>query len=332
MTSCRFNLGMAVAATLLLAPLLSAQTSENKNGSRHVFILHDGFHTALSYPRPNWAVEDMKRFLLHRGVAENDIISMACPFPRATLQDLFPRAGFEYYLNCFNPASRAAHQSYIHLDTALRRHGVRAADKLIWIGHSAGGQIGMTLAHLGGCLAKYPELANTRGIQAHPFDMVVTLGSPLGLHCDRVPAGVKQRLYYSPTDRVVHLAWVYGNLALPLLGYRMHQIELVPVPAPVRADTIVRIFHGVEHPAWPKEEHVLSRILHEYGKDGPEKDPRPEAQAKDRKPEAQAKGPYQPAWRAGTVAPSVGPGLAGLMCRALEEDARFSLEDPFENH
>jgi hypothetical protein len=290
---------------LLFAPTLAAQPPQVKPTVRHVFVLHDGFHTILSYPRPDWAAQDMKQFLIHHGVNEADIILMPCPFQPASFQDMFPKAGFEYFLNCFNPASKSAQKSYVQLDSALKDRGVRPTDKLIWIGHSAGGQIGMTMAHLGGNLKKYPELARVAG--PHPFDMVVTLGSPLGLRNDLVPAGVKRRHYYSPADRVVHLAWVAGNLALPLLGYKDYKIELVPVPSRLSPDTVVRIFHGIEHPSFPKDEHVMMRILNEYRDD------------------------YQPAWRGAAISPTFGPGLAGLMCRALEADCRYSIEDPLAN-
>ena len=296
---------VAVGQTKLPSLPQQLVDTNRKTASRHVFVLHDGYHTVLSYPHPGWAVQDMKCFLRHHGVDEADIITMECPFPKASLHDMFPRAGFEYFLDCFNPASQAAQQSYVKLHRSLCEHGVRMTDKLIWIGHSAGGQVGLTMAHLGGYLERYPSLA--RITTPHPFDMVVTLGSPLGLRSDLVPPGVKQRLYYSPADLVVHLAWIYGNLALPLLGYADRHIEFVPVPAPLGPNAVVRIFHGVEHPSWPKDEHVLTRILNEYRDN------------------------YQPPWRSAAISPSFGPGLSGLICRALEKDAAYSIEDPFED-
>ena len=295
-------IGLLLAIALPSAPVHAAQQPDK--APRRVYVLHDGFHTILSYPQPNWATTDMKRFLLRHGIDEADIVQLPCPFPKASLADMFPKAGFEFFLDCFNPASKASQQSYLSLHQALSDHGVRVTDKLVWVGHSAGGQIGMTMAHLGGCLAKYPDLAKQAG--PHPFDMVVTLGSPLGLHNDQVPAGVKRRHYYSPADRVVHLAWVAGNLALPLLGYQNYRIELVPVPAPFSADTVVRVFRGIEHPLWTKDEHVLMRILNEHRRD------------------------YQPAWRSGGISPTLGPSLAGFMCRALEEQGRYSFEDAFD--
>ena len=175
---------------------------------------------------------------------------------------------------------------------------MRSEDKLIWIGHSAGGQIGMTMAHLGSSLSKYPDLAQQAA--PHPFDMVVTLGAPLGV--DLVPASVKQRHYYSPKDIVVRLTCDYGNFFLRCLGSDAH---ILRTPPRLGGNSTVRIFNGYGHPDWPNG-RIIARILAEY------------------------RGDLRPAWRSVTLSPGTGSSLANLLYEALEEQCRLSIEDPFD--
>ncbi len=293
---------VSLIAVLAMSFAAWAQTESAKIGlrpCRHVFILHDGVHTILSETDPAWATKYLRYFLRKQGVPDNDIIVMDFPFPVASWDDMFPADAVTDYLDSMKPDSQISRQTYLRLDRALAEHGVLPEDKLIWIGHSAGGQVGMTMAHLGSCLSKYPDLA--RQAAPHPFDMVVTLGAPLG--ADLVPASVKQRHYYSPKDIVVRLSCDYGHMFLKLLG---HNALILPTPPRLHDNIVVRIFDGCDHGGWP-DGWIVARILAECRGD-------------DQRPE----------WRRFALAPAAGPGLASLLSEALEEQCRLSIEDPFD--
>src|SRR2546426_11272638 len=91
------------------------------------------------------------------------------------------------------PTSRPCTETYLHMHYALQAHGVKPSDDLIWVGHSAGGQIGLTMAHLAKNHDKFPELAKKKA-PAYHFDMVITLGAPIGAYV--LPEDVKLRHYF----------------------------------------------------------------------------------------------------------------------------------------
>jgi hypothetical protein len=274
----------------------AAEGEKAQEKPRQVFVLHSGLHTIFSDRDPNRVSESIHGYLRKQGVAEQDIVVLDNPFPVANWKQMFPKETVP--LDFMLPSSQVSQQAYLRLHQALVEKKVKPNDNLIWIGHSAGGQIGLTMAHLGSHLAGYPDLA--RAASAYRFDMVVTLGAPLATNL--LPKDVKLRHYFSPQDRVVHWACLYGTFALNCLG---HSVQLSEVPPLFPANAIIRIFRGVEHPCWD-DERVVHRILAELRQD------------------------YLPLWQTSALSPAMGPALSQVLCQAMENQCFLSVEDPLE--
>jgi pimeloyl-ACP methyl ester carboxylesterase len=255
---------------------------------RRVYVLHSGVHVILSKAGKNGAAERLRQQLLRRGIAERDVIVLENPFPAASWSDVLPRESILMFLESANPASAMAHAAYVRLDRALREKGVSERDELIWVGHSAGGQIGMTLAHLAHRLPRYPELA--RQARRYRFGMVVTLGTPVAVN--RVPPEVALRHYYSAADTVVGLLSRHGALLTAPLGTGVQFGPCREAGANVR----VRIFQGIRHHSWCSTAAVIDCLL---------------AEPRDRN---------RAAW-------AFGPALGALLTHALEQESQISFED-----
>src|SRR5207248_3403665 len=130
------------------------------------------------------------------------------PFPTASWKEMVPKDGLLIYLESTDPKSRSSQEAYVRLDKALKAAGVTRNDDLVWIGHSAGGQIGMTMARIAHNLDKFPDLA--KKTQSYHFDTIITLGSAVG--SNPTPADVKLRHYCSPGDTMVFFLSQHGNL------------------------------------------------------------------------------------------------------------------------
>lgn len=291
---------IAIALLLISANVACADPpAANANApiaKRRVFVLHSGLHTVLSDPHPNFATENIRDVLIEDGIKARDIVLIRNPFPLATLKNLFPRDSLTMFLESTLPNTRTSHDAYVRLHRALVQQEVSLRDELVWIGHSAGGQMGMTMAHLADAIAKYPQLA--KEAKSYRFDMVVTLGTPVGSNL--VPPDVKLRHYFSPEDRVVRLASIYGTFALRALGQK---IRLLEFPPDLRGDSVVRIFQEVEHPYWD-EARIVRRVLREF------------------------QPPTRPLWQSPALVTSFGQGLSCLLTRVMEEEYRVALEDP----
>lgn len=287
-------------AILFLAVVRPGYCDSPERGPRRVFVLHSGLHTIFSDPEPNLVSLAIQKLLEKHGVAERDIIVLGNPYPVASWKNMFPRESMGIFLNSMLPGSKVSQEAYLRLHRALTEAKVRADDRLVWIGHSAGGQMGLTMAHLSHWLTRYPELA--RAASSYRFEMVVTLGAPLG--SNPLPDDVKLRHYFSPQDRVVRWACLYGTFALGCLGHSVQLSEVPPHAVPDKSGgdhCIIRLFQGVEHPCWD-EERVVSRILDEFS----DKD--------------------KPCSRLQSLSIGMGPSLSRLLCRALEDECQISLE------
>lgn len=262
---------------------------------RRVYVLHSGLHTILSDAWKNLAAEKLQDGLYQRGVAKNDLIVLENPFPTATWKNMFPVEGLSNFLSALEPGTRFSHDSYRRLHKALKAQGVGSKDEVIWIGHSAGGQIGLTMAHLGRNLWRFPDLMKETG--PYHFEMVITLGTPVGSNL--LPPEVKLRHYYSPQDRVVRWVSKLSPVVLLPLGQRFSK-----VPVDLRGDSIIRCFGAVEHPHWDIESRVLDRIVAETSRD------------------------YRPLWHSPLATPQIGLSLSQVLCQALEDQCRIALEDP----
>src|SRR5439155_2444685 len=107
-------------------------------------------------------------------VSARDVVWLENPFPHAEKWNPFPPKCAMLFGDYCKPTSRPCTETYLHMHYALQAHGVKPSDDLIWVGHSAGGQIGLTMAHLAKNHDKFPELAKKKA-PAYHFDMVITL-------------------------------------------------------------------------------------------------------------------------------------------------------------
>jgi hypothetical protein len=288
---------LLLVVMLLACSWQSAQAQmEVAREKRRVYVLHSGMHIVLAPRDKDFAARTMKQLLQERGIPKRDIVALDSPFPTASWSDPVPRDGLLIYLGSADPSSRASADAYVRLHKALQAQEVNPTDEIVWIGHSAGGQMGMTMANLAHNLHKYPELA--KKTQPYSFQMVITLGSPVGKNL--VPDGVKLRHYHSDGDTMVYFLAKHGDILPEAIDSK---IRLRPCHE-LRANALMRVYPGVEHGEWFMKDAVLSRILCEF-------DPQ-----------------YCPAWRRTQADTSRAMGLAQLLAKALEAECRISLEEP----
>jgi pimeloyl-ACP methyl ester carboxylesterase len=280
---------MAMVLVLTVAPVAEAQTK------RRVFVLHSGMHIILAHPDPNSAGLSLKKQLVGRGINNRDIILLDSPFPRASFKEMVPRAGLILYLESADPASGFAQDAYVRLDKTLKARGITANDDIVWIGHSAGGQIGMTMAHLAHHRKKFPALA--KKTVGYRFDTVITLGTAYG--ANTTPADVKLRFYYSAGDTMIYFLSKHGDVVADSVKSKV-RFRTLCKPAP---NVLTRVFFDVEHPSWCHENRVIDCILNEFDK------------------------PRNAPWRRTHVEASCSMALGQLISRALEAELRISLED-----
>ncbi len=268
----------------------------NKAG-RRVYVLHSGLHTVLSDPVKNLAAESLKEGLCKRGVCENDLVVLENPFPNASWKSALPFDSLSMFFDAIDPASKMSQDAYLRMHKALKAQGVSPKDTLIWVGHSAGGQIGLSMANLAYNLGKYPELA--KEASPYQFEMVITLGAPVG--STYLPPDVKLRHYYSPEDKVMRWASKVGPWIAYPFGFHT---RISKIPAVIGENCLIRCFREIEHPNWDAEARVLDRILGERLPD------------------------FRSPWHAQLGAARWGLSLSDLMSQALEAEFHISLEDP----
>jgi hypothetical protein len=298
--------GTVVLTALLLASGQNARADESEGTAkpepmdkqrRRVYVLHSGLHTLLSDPAKNIAAQTLKEGLRKRGVPERDLVVLDNPYPNASWMNFVPLESIAMFFDSIEPSSKMSHESYLRMHKALEARGVSATDDVVWIGHSAGGQIGLTMANLAGNLSLYPDLE--KKARPYHFDMVITLGAPVG--STLLPPGVKLRCYYSADDKVIRWASRIGSWMAWPLGYRARVDKL---PSPISANCLIRCFGNIEHPYWDVDERVLDRILGETTSD------------------------FRPFWRSQVGVARWGVSLSELLSRALESECHISIEDP----
>jgi pimeloyl-ACP methyl ester carboxylesterase len=277
-------------------PVNGTEPGTAKPAKRRIYVLHSGLHTLFANPNKNIAAEMLREGLLERGIDDRDIVVMDNPFPTASPRDVLPKKCLIMFAESSDPASAVAQAAYLRLHKALEAKGVKAGDNVIWVGHSAGGQMGMTMAYLARNLDKFPKLA--KSTRPYNIGMVITLGSPV---CSNLlPKEVKLRHYYSPDDDVVSLAANIGRLSLGFLGYprRVHTF-----PPNLNGNAKIRVFFGIEHPYWDVDPRVLDCIVSEC---------RPQ---------------YQPGWFTRFFNP--GPGRMALesVVRFIDQRYNVTVED-----
>lgn len=281
---------LRIAIGLLMACATIADAQEK----RRVFVLHSGMHMILAPKDKDHAARTMHDILRKRGIPERDLIALPSPFPTATAKEMLPKEGLDIYLKSTDPKSQVSHDAYVRLHKALQSHGVSAKDDIVWIGHSAGGQMGMTMAHLAHNLDKFPELA--KKTQPFHFDAVITLGTPVG--SNPTPPNVKLRHYCSPGDTMVYFLANHSEL-VPDAKKAKIRFRLCCDLGP---NALLRVFPNIEHPNW-YDVPILERILNEF-------DPR-----------------YCPAWRRTQADVGRGVGLSQLLATSIEAGLQISIEE-----
>ena len=281
---------------LILGGMLSPVRADDPPAAkRRVYVLHSGIHTILANPEKNIAALSLREGLLERGISEKNIVVLENPFPTATWKSMFPVDCFKMFAECAFPESKVSQEAYLRMHKALDAKGVTEKDDIVWIGHSAGGQMGLTMCYLARNLSKFPSLQTSR---AYRFDMVICLGAPLTLK--QLPGDVKVRHYYSPEDRVLQFVVKHGPNLYRVIGRR---VIIAAVPKSLPDDGKIRIFRDVDHPYWDVDRRVLDRIIGET-------DPA-----------------YQPLWCRQCAVPSPGASLVHLINQALDQHYNITLED-----
>jgi hypothetical protein len=293
---------LALLTRLLLAALCvgvfvaPANAGETKRAKRRVFVLHSGIHTIIANPAVNISAERLNEGLQKRGIDARDIVVLSNPFPKATWSNMFPREAVEMYLESLAPGSKVSQEAYLRMDRALKEKKIGPDDEVIWIGHSAGGQLGMTVAHLATKLDKYPDLAKVAG--PYRITMVVTLGTPVGANL--LPPEVRLRNYFSSDDSVVRLATHSTWVTATAFGFKGRICSCSDVLCKTWE---ARVFHDIQHHEWTKEERVIDRIMAELAPD------------------------HCPCWHS-SLCQRPGLCLAQMLSHALSEECHISLEDP----
>ena len=280
---------LTIAILFAVCPYVEAQTK------RRVYVLHSGMHIILAPKDKNHAARTLKEMLSKRGISARDLVALESPFPTATWSEMIPKDGLVLYLESADPRSRPSQDAYVRLHKALQAQGVTQGDDIVWIGHSAGGQIGMTMAHLAHNLDKFPDLAKIT--KSYHFDTVITLGSAVG--SNPTPRDVKLRHYCSDDDTMITFLSEHGKLVADTIKSKV-QFRICYDLGP---NAKLRAFPGIEHVEWYTNNRVLDCILRE----------------------ADAK--YCPVWRRAQADVSRGVGLSQLIARSLESELNLSLEE-----
>ncbi|MBY0405981.1 MAG: hypothetical protein K2X66_18910 [Cyanobacteria bacterium] len=211
---------------------------------RHIYVLHSGMRDP-----GNEAAESIKQGLLKRGVPEGDIITMPPVYPEMNTNPLSLGVGrgvsenLSIYRESSQLDSKVSQKAHQNLLKLLKENGVSPQDKLHWVGHSAGGQMGLTLS--GRLDRDNKKLSNTPGFQ---FDSIITTGSPIATNS--APPEVKIRHYTSESDTIQH-----GSLLGGLVGK--------PIPDNMDGNDVVRHFNQIGHLDWYKDKDtaVFDKII-----------------------------------------------------------------------
>lgn len=220
---------------------LTAKPASSPLAKRRVYVLHSG----MSAPQ-NEAANSLKQGLMKRGVPERDIAVLANTYPeRDYLQaarDNQQEANSVIYRASTDPNSAVAKDVFQRYTAALKRLDVKPGDEITWVGHSAGGQMGMTLSNM------------AKAEKQFPMDTLITLGSPIHRNA-RVPQEIKVRNYLSQQDEWVNLKseeWLSRQIGVPITVTALHD-----------NNDKLRLFSNIPHSQWYKDDRVLDRIITE---------------------------------------------------------------------
>jgi hypothetical protein len=240
---------------VLGTPHVEPGPDKDGNVRRRVYVLHSGIHTILANKNKNIFAENMRDSLIKRGVAERDIVVLPTPYPTARWFNMFPKQCLTWFMDSADPNSWVPQAAYARMDQALKSQDVGPNDDLVWIGHSAGGQMGLTVAFLAANHEKYPTLAHTL---PYHFHMVITLGSPIVRNL--LPPEIEARHYLSPRDQVPRRL---AQLTPPLLWMFGYHLPIKMPRVQSCSNCKVRLFLDIQHHDWDVEERVADRIVAE---------------------------------------------------------------------
>lgn len=206
---------------------------------RTVYVLHSG----MNDPR-NVAATHLRDALTARGISPEDIVMMPNPYPAFTLETFNPfaqkRDNLELYAESTDPDSPMSRDGYTRLRALLEAKGVTPGDNVVWIGHSAGGQRGLTLAGM--------AWADNRRFN---FSRVVCLGSPVVTN--HAPPQTAVIVYVSPADAV--LQGTTGD------GFVIRGKPVRQIPPRLDDNDVCREFDGILHGQWYRNPKVLDRLM-----------------------------------------------------------------------
>lgn len=214
-------------------------------GGRNVYVLHSGMNDP-----GNVAANGIRQGLLRRGVRPDDIIVMDNPYPSFSQGVSSTVQNWELYKASTDPRSALSQRTYNNLESRLQASGVTAADRIVWVGHSAGGQMGLTLS----------DVAAHRG--NYRFDTVITMGTPVSTNV--APRAVRVRQYISPSDGVL-----FATNQVTLDNVRVEAFS-----SNLDSNDQIRVFSGVTHAQWYRDDLVMDRVMEETNPNARPRQPR----------------------------------------------------------
>jgi hypothetical protein len=207
---------------------------------RRIYVLHSG----MNDPQ-NQAALSLRRGLLARGVPLQDILVMDTPYPSLTESLSSAARNLRLYQDSTHPDSRMVQGTRRQLEGRLLSANVHPNDELVWVGHSAGGQLGLTIA---GSLPQHSPFK---------LDSVITLGTPVATNY--APLDTKVRQYVSPGDGVL-----VGVNQMPAgIGPNGEALTAEAFSTVLDSNDRVRFFSNIGHSEWHTHPAVLDRILRE---------------------------------------------------------------------
>lgn len=210
-------------------PALAAAPAKRK-----IYVLHSGMNDP-----ENCAAYGFRKGLIARGIPARDIIVLDTPYPSFSEGISAVQKNWNIYRDSTEPGSKISRDAYAGFERKLKASGVSSQDEIVWVGHSAGGQMGMTLS----------KMARDRG--TFRFDTLITVGSPIGNNV--TPKDVKVRSYISSADKVLMAA----------NQVTMDNVFVEATASNLDGNDKVRSFQGVDHSQWYKDDKVLDRIVSE---------------------------------------------------------------------
>lgn len=260
--------GAATAAAPVVQDEFVSVTHNRPSAKRRVYVLHSGMNN------PNQeAMMKMKEDLIARGIPEADIVIPPTPYPAIIadkeIENSNPQAwqlftgglglthglfgkrspigpglmkNLYVYTMSASPKSKIAQEAYSNLQTALAQKGVEGNNpntEIVWIGHSAGGQMGLTMA----------QMAEADG-KRYDFHTVITMGSPI--LSNKAPKHTRIVQYVSEGDRTLQGCCFAG----PQLGYHVKEIA-----NGLDSNDKVRDYKGIAHCDWYQNQDIINQVV-----------------------------------------------------------------------